>query len=99
MLRHVVLFRWTDAADAAARAAIEVALATLPARISEISAYRFGADAGLAAGNWDFAVVADFRDQAAYEVYRDHPAHRAVIAERIAPFIAERAAVQLALEG
>jgi len=61
MLRHVVLFRWTDEADAAARAAIEVALATLPARISEISAYRFGADAGLAAGNWDFAVVADFR--------------------------------------
>lgn len=94
-LRHVVMFRWNDAADEAGRQAMADALAGLPAQIPEILDYGFGPDAGLAEGNWDYAIVADFADQASYEVYRDHPAHLAVIAERIRPLIAQRAAVQL----
>ena len=45
-------------------------------------------------GNFDFVVVADFHDLDDYLVYRDHPMHQAVIAERIRDHIAERAAVQ-----
>ena len=93
--RHVVMFRWNDAADDAGRAAVAAALATLPAQIPEILDYRFGPDAGLAEGNWHFTVVADFADQAGYEAYRDHPAHLAVIAEHIRPLLAARAAVQM----
>ncbi len=93
--RHVVMFRWNDAADDAGRQAVADALAGLPAQIPELLDYRFGPDAGLAEGNWDFAVVADFADQSGYEVYRDHPAHHAVIADRIRPLVAERAAVQM----
>lgn len=93
--RHVVLSRWNDAADDAGRQAMVDALAGLPAQIPELLDYRFGPDAGLADGNWDFAVVADFADQAGYEVYRDHPAHQTVIVERIRPIVAERAAVQM----
>lgn len=93
--RHVVMFRWNEAADTAARQAMVDALAALPAQIPELLHYRFGPDVGLAADNWDFAVVADFADQAAYEVYRDHPAHQAVITGRIRPIVAERAAVQM----
>ena len=39
-------------------------------------------------------MVADFDDADGYRVYRDHPAHVAVIAERIRPILAGRAAVQ-----
>ncbi len=45
-------------------------------------------------GNFDFAVVADFDDAGSYLAYRDHPAHRAVIDERIRPIMAGRSAVQ-----
>lgn len=93
--RHVVMFRWNDAADVTRRQAVADALAGLPAQIPEILQYRFGADVGLAEDSWDFVVVADFADQAGYEVYRDHPAHLVVIAERIRPLVAARAAVQL----
>jgi hypothetical protein len=96
--RHVVMFRWHDAADAAERQAVADALAGLPAQIPELLHYRFGPDVGLAADNWDFVVVAEFADQAGYEVYRDHPAHQAVITGCISPIVAQRAAVQMAAD-
>ena len=49
----------------------------------------------MAEGNWDFGVAADFDNLDDYIEYRDHPDHRAVILEQIAPILAERAAMQL----
>lgn len=92
--RHVVMFRWNDAADDVRRQAVVEALAGLPAQIPEIVHYHFGPDAGLAEDNWDFVVVADFADRAGYEVYRDHSAHLTVVAECIRPLVAQRSAVQ-----
>ena len=94
MFRHVVMFRWNPEAGDAEQAAVVTGLAGLPAAIEPIRAYRFGPDAGLAPDNWDFVVVADFDDEAGYLVYRDHPAHQAVIADAIKPAISARAAVQ-----
>lgn len=94
MFRHVVMFRWKPEAGDAEQAAVATGLAALPDAIEPIRAYRFGADAGLAPDNWDFVVVADFDDEAGYLVYRDHPAHQAVIASSIKPAISARAAVQ-----
>jgi hypothetical protein len=98
MIRHVVLFRFTPDTTPADVEAIADALRELPAAIPEIAAYSFGTDVGVNAGNADFAVVADFADIDAYLVYRDHPRHQAVIAERIAPHLAERTAVQFAFD-
>ena len=56
--------------------------------------YRLGANLGLNPGNFEFAVAADFDDVAGYLAYRDHPSHRAIVAEFIQPIVAERAAVQ-----
>lgn len=95
MFRHVVLFRWSSTADEASRAAVPGALAELERTIGTIRAYAFGPDAAVNDGNHDYAVVADFDDEAGYLEYRDHPAHRRVVAEVLAPIIAERAAVQL----
>ena len=69
-------------------------LSRLPALVPSLRAYRLGADLGVNPGNFDFAVAADFDDVDGYLAYRDHPEHRAIIAEFIQPIVAERAAVQ-----
>ncbi len=51
-------------------------------------------NAGVNPGGYEFVVVADFADRDAYLVYRDHPAHRAVVDAFITPIAAERAAIQ-----
>jgi hypothetical protein len=94
MLRHVVLFRWSESTSDADVAAIADGLATLPGEIPEISTYRFGRDVGINEGAHDFVVVADFQSVDDYLVYRDHPTHKAVLAERIAPHVADRAFIQ-----
>jgi hypothetical protein len=94
MIRHAVMFRFTLATTPADVAAISDGLRELPRGIPEIADYRFGPDIGVNDGNFDFVVVADFADTADYLVYRDHPLHRALIAERIAPHVESRAAVQ-----
>lgn len=97
MFRHVVVFRWQPDTGADVIDAVRAALVDLPAQIPVIRSYQHGSDAGLAEGNFDYAVVADFDDRDAFVEYRDHPTHRAVIAERIAPHLAERVAVQYEL--
>lgn len=94
LLRHVVLLRFApDATDEAVRA-LRDGLAELPAAIPQIERYAFGPDLHIAEGNFDFALVADFADRAAYETYAAHARHRQLIAERIRPILAERVAVQ-----
>jgi len=95
--RHVVLFRWTEDATEEQRQTLVDRLKELPRRIPEIEAYSLGGDAGVNPGNVDFAVVGDFADREAYIVYRDHPAHRAVIDECLRPILADRAAIQYEL--
>ena len=95
--RHVVLFTWNDSVDDEHLAAVEAGLATLPGLIPEIAEYRFGVDAGVNEGNFDFAVVADFASVDDYLVYRDHPDHRALIANLVTGHVATRAAVQYSL--
>jgi stress responsive alpha/beta barrel protein len=93
-----VMFRWKPGTGDSQLAALERALAELPEQVSEIHRYRFGRDAGAVTGNFDFAIVADFADRAAWQRYVDHPAHQRLIAERIRPILAERAAAQLRVE-
>ncbi|MFT3851514.1 MAG: Dabb family protein [Ilumatobacteraceae bacterium] len=97
MLRHVVLLKFVPEATAEQRQAVVDGLATLPAQIPELRSYVFGADVGISDGNFDLAVVADCDDADGYRAYATHPAHVAVIAERIRPILAERAAVQYQL--
>jgi hypothetical protein len=92
--RHVVMFTWNDDVDRSHSDAVGAALSTLPGLIPEISAYHHGPDAGVNEGNFEYVVVADFASRDDYLVYRDHPEHRAVIAEMITGRVAARAAVQ-----
>ncbi|WP_169952674.1 Dabb family protein [Microbispora sp. H11081] len=94
MFRHVVLLQWTDDATEEQREEVARRLSELPDAIPELRSYQIGPDAGVNQGNFSFAVVADFDSPEDYVVYRDHPAHLAVVDECIAPILAARAAVQ-----
>ncbi|GII77394.1 hypothetical protein Sru01_23760 [Sphaerisporangium rufum] len=94
MFRHIVLFTWVAEATEEQKARVTEGLHGLPAVIPEIRRYEFGADAGMAPGNHEFALVADFDSEEDYLVYRDHPVHQAVIADAIRPIMAGRASVQ-----
>ena len=97
MLRHVVLMRWKEGTSDAQKRAVREGLAALPAAIPEIRSYRFGDDAALAEGNFDFAVVADFDDATDFQTYASHDAHQKLITEHIRPILRDRVAVQYAL--
>lgn len=94
MIRHVVVFTWRDGTRPEQVHALTEALSRLPSAIDVIRRYEVGPDLGLSDQNGHFAVVADVDDVEAFAAYRDHPAHRAVIAEHITPMVASRAAVQ-----
>ena len=94
MIRHVVTFRWTPAATEEQKRRVAAELARLPALVPSLRDYRIGANLGVNPGTFDFAVAADFDDVDGYLAYRDHPEHRAIVAEFIQPIVTERAAVQ-----
>ena len=98
VFRHVVMFQWAAETTDAAKVAAVDALTALGPQIPTVRDYRFGPDAGLADANWDFVLVADFDDEAGYLTYRDHPAHRALIADVLQPMIERRAGVQYRLD-
>lgn len=98
MVRHVALFHWKQGTTAADVSRVEEGLRPLPSQIPCIRSYRFGRDLGLQEGNADFAVVADFDDEAALRTYAQHPVHVAVINERIRPLVRSREAVQYVIE-
>ena len=96
-LRHVAMFRFVPDVGADRLRSLEDALSKLPAQIPELEAYAFGQDLGLSDATWDFVVVADLADADAFERYRSHPAHVAVVGDQFGPIVAERAAVQIRL--
>jgi hypothetical protein len=95
VIRHIALFRWKPEATAEQKALVATELARLPAIVPSVRSFVTGPDAGISEGNADFAVLAEFDDEAGLAAYRDDPTHRAIIADHIAPIMAERTAVQL----
>ena len=96
-LRHVVCFRFHPGTTSEQVDALAASLRELPGLIPEIDVYRVGPDLGINPTSWDFTVNADFTDEAAYLVYRDHPEHQKRIEEKVVPLTAERVAVQFTI--
>jgi hypothetical protein len=94
MIRHVVVFTWKPEATPEQIKKIASELRNLTSSIPAIRAYACGSDAGITNGTFDFAVTADFDDEAGFVSYRDDPGHRDIIQRLITPIVAQRAAVQ-----
>lgn len=97
-MRHCVMFTWNDGVGDDVVEAVRAGLDRL-AELDVVAAYRHGPDAGIADGNWDYAVVGDFATVDDYRVYAADPDHVALIGELIRPNIAARAAVQFHHDG
>ena len=94
MIRHVVVFTWSEAADAQRRAGAIEALRRLREDVGGMTSLTVAEDTGLTDGNAHAVLIADFPDVAAFRRYAQDPVHLAVIAEHIRPFLAARSAVQ-----
>ncbi len=94
MIRHTVLFSWKPEATEEEKQQAAAEVAKLPSVIPSVRAFVAGPDIGLNQGNFDFAVTADFDDEAGYLAYRDDPGHRDMVQRFILPIAAQRAAVQ-----
>jgi antibiotic biosynthesis monooxygenase (ABM) superfamily enzyme len=94
MIRHVVLFTWTEDMTDAMEQQFTAELTALASSLPGVRAYHAGADAGINAGNFDFAVVADFDDLDSYFAYRDNAEHKDIISRFSGPRTQSRAAVQ-----
>ena len=99
MIRHIVLFTWKPEIPTGHVEATSRALAGLPALIPQIRDYQFGPNLGINPGTFDFSVTAVFDSVDDYLVYRDHPDHKAFIAEYTAPYVDGRASIQFELPG
>jgi hypothetical protein len=97
MIRHVVVFTWSESADAETRARSVAALRRLPEDVGGMTAMTVAEDAGLTPGNGHAVLIADFPDEEAFAGYAQHPLHLAVIAEHVRPWLAGRSAVQYRL--
>ena len=94
MIHHVAMFRFKEGTTTEQVAAATTALGALPSQIDALVEYRCGSDLELMDGTWDFVIVADVADADDFITYKDHPAHRAVVANFMAPIIAEGARIQ-----
>ena len=94
MIRHVVIFTWSADADAGRRAASVQALRGLQQDVGGMQSLVVAEDAGLADGNGDVVLIADFPDVEAFYRYAQDPVHLAVVAEHVRPWLAARSALQ-----
>ena len=97
MIRHCVLLKFLPETDEKSRKAAIDGIKELPDFIPEIVKYSVGFDANLQDDNFDLAVVGDFETEEDYLVYASHPKHQTAISNLLAPFMAERSAVQYLL--
>ena len=92
--RHVVMFKWAEHVTPEIVEHIRQGFDELPSQVPEIRSYVHGADVGVAEGNYDYVVVADFENVADWRTYRENPEHLVLIEERLKPNWKERAAIQ-----
>ncbi len=90
MIRHLVLLRFTDAADAGKRGELAADFASLQSQIDVIRALEWGVNVspeGLDKG-FTHGFVVSFANAADRDAYLPHPAHQAFV-ERLKPWLAD----------
>src|SRR5687767_12980393 len=94
MIRHVVIFTWSEATDERRRATSVQALRRLRQDVGGMQSLVVAEDAGLSDGNGNVVLIADFADAEAFYRYAQDPVHVAVVAEHVRPWLAARSALQ-----
>ena len=93
MIRHIVLFKFTEGTTVEQIADYERDLLGYIATLEGVRSYVIGRDAGLNPNTFDFSIVAEFADEAAFRAYFDGDRHLE-IQRNTAEMIADKAASQ-----
>jgi quinol monooxygenase YgiN len=75
VIRHVVLFQFTDAATPERIDRYERDLVEYVAGLEGVVSYRIGRDAGINPNTYDLSIVAEFDDETAFRRYFDGDRH------------------------
>lgn len=79
MIRHIVMFNWKPGTDTAIHDEVAAGFAHMREAIPNVVSMIAGSDLGLAEGNFDFAMIADFASTEDWQSYREHPEHIAFV--------------------
>jgi quinol monooxygenase YgiN len=93
VIRHCVLFQFNPGTAERQIDDYERDLVEYVASLSGVISYRIGRDAELNPGTYDFSIVAEFTDEAAFRRYFDDERHRE-IQRSTAAMIAAKASSQ-----
>jgi hypothetical protein len=75
VIRHVVLFQFTEGTTEEQIDDYERSLVEYVATLDGVESYRIGRDAGINPGTFDFSIVAEFTDEATFRKYFDGDRH------------------------
>lgn len=89
MIRHVVLMRFTDPADAGE---VKARLDALVGVVPELLSLQVDLDVLRSDASWDLALVSTHADLEGLKAYQSHPAHVAFL-EWMRPRLSDRASV------
>lgn len=89
--RHVAMYRWADHVDETHVARLAEELDQLVGRIDHVRFVSHGADVGVAEGAYDYTIVIDVDDLAAWRATRDHPTFIVMTEELLTSHTVERA--------
>jgi hypothetical protein len=78
VIRHVVLFQFTDDTTVEQIDDYERSLVEYVATLDGVESYRIGRDARINPGTYDFSIIAEFADEAAFREYFDGARHKEI---------------------
>ena len=87
MIKHIVLLKWKQGVSRDQVDRVTAGLSALKSELSELVSYEFGEDLGIYRGNADYALIAEFRNEAALKAYVSHPSHQALMSEVTGPIM------------
>jgi quinol monooxygenase YgiN len=93
VIRHVVLFQFTDDTTDEQIDDYEQSLVEYVATLDGVESYLIGRDARINPGTFDFSIIAEFADEAAFREYFDGERHKE-IQRKTAPMIAAKTSSQ-----
>lgn len=95
MITHIGILTLVDSATDEDRRAIAAGLLGLVGQINGLLRAQIGQDLGLKADNCDIIFFLTFESEGAWRNYSAHPAHQAVISERIVPVLVSKSFLQI----
>lgn len=94
MIKHIVLLTWQEGVSQAQIDAVTSAFQELGKEIPEVLNYSFGQDAGIYRGNANYALIAEFRNEADLKAYVVHPSHQALLSTVTGPILKSFQSIQ-----